>query len=168
MSADCPFTGGDITVITAYENPCADGFFAAPNTFSVAFNAPDIAIDKTRVNDPIGCNEAIQWTITVTNNSAYTLPVIWVEDTMDDAFAYASSVGDPPYTSDNGTNTGQLVTWELRNVNPGDTVTLTLNATTDGPSPTCSADLDNTVIAYWGCGAADGSSATQPGVDAPG
>lgn len=165
MTSDCPFSGGDITCVTQYENPCADVFNTAVSTFTAAFNEPDITINKTRANDPIGCNEAIQWTITVTNNGTYTLPIIWVEDTMDAAFTFVSSVGDPPYTSDNGTNVGQVVTWELRNVNPGDTVTLTLNATSD--SSPCSPDLDNTVIAYWGCGAADGSSATKPGVDAP-
>ncbi|MDY6989672.1 MAG: choice-of-anchor Q domain-containing protein [Thermodesulfobacteriota bacterium] len=163
--ADCPFTGGDITCVTQYENPCADVFNTAVSTFTAAFNTPDITVDVTRANDPIDCNDAIQWTITVTNNSGYTLPIIWIEDTMDAAFTYASSVGDPPFTSDNGTNVGQVVTWELRNVKHNDTVTLTLNATTD--SAPCSADLDNTVIAYWGCGLADGSSATKPGVDAP-
>lgn len=165
MTADCPFTGGDITVVTQYENPCADVFNTAVSTFTAAFNEPEVTLDKTRADDPIDCNDAIQWTITVTNDSPYTLPIIWIEDTMDAAFTYASSVGDPPYTSDNGTNVGQVVTWELRNVNPGDTVTLTLNATSD--SAPCSPDLDNTVIAYYGCGLADGSSATKPGVDAP-
>jgi len=165
MTSDCPFTGGDITCVTQYENPCADVFNTAVSTFSAAFNAPDITIDKSRADEPVDCNDAIQWTITVTNNSGYTLPIVWIEDTMDASFTYVSSVGDPPYTSDNGTNVGQVVTWELRNVNHGDTVTLTLNATTD--SAPCSPDLDNTVVAYWGCGLADGSSATKPGVDAP-
>jgi uncharacterized repeat protein (TIGR01451 family) len=165
MTADCPFTGGDIRISTQYENPCADVFNTAESTFTAAFNAPDIILDVTQADDPIDCNDAVQWTITVNNNSGYTLPILWVESTMDAAFTYAYSVGDPPYTLDNGTNVGQLVTWELRNVNHGDTVNLTLNATTD--SAPCSPDLDNTVIAYWGCGVADGSSATKPGVDVP-
>ncbi len=84
---------------------------------------------------------------------------------MDAAYTYVSSTGDAPYTSDNGTNVGQKVTWELENVPTGTTVNLTLTAHTD-TSP-CSPDLDNTVRAWWGCGNADGSSATKPGVDPP-
>ena len=34
----------------------------------------------------------------VPGNSGYALPIIWVEDTMDAAFTYASYMGDPPYT----------------------------------------------------------------------
>ena len=60
---------------------------------------------------------------------------------------------------------GQRVTWELENVPTGTTVNLTLTAHTD-TSP-CSPELDNTVRAWWGCGDADGSSATKPGVDPP-
>ena len=165
LTADCPFTGGDVTVATQYEAPPGQVHNSTSNTFTVGFREPDITVTKTRANDPIGCSEAIQWTITVQNNSGYTLPILWVEDTMDAAFTYVSSVGDPPYTSDDGTNVGQVVTWELRNVNHGDTVTLTLNATTD--STPCSSDLDNEVRVWWGCGIADGSSATKPGVDAP-
>jgi len=165
MIADCPFTGGDITVSTRYENPCSDVFNTSPSTFTAAFNDPDIIISKTRSNVPINCSELIEWTITVRNNSSYSLPIIWVEDMLDAAYTYASSVGDPPYTNDNGTNSGQRVTWELRNINPGNVVTLTLRANTD--SSPCSPNLDNTVSAWWGCGVADGNSSTKPGTDPP-
>ena len=165
LAAECPFNGGNITLSTQYENPCGQVFTNADSTFTVAFRAPQVTITKTRVNEPIDCGQLIEWTITVSNTSGYTLPIIWVEDTLDAAYTYDSSVGDPPYTSDNGTPAGQAVTWELRNVNHGDTVTLTLRATSD--SSPCSPNLDNTVRAWWGCGAADGSSATKPGVDPP-
>jgi len=166
MQADCPFTGGNVTVGTSYENPCGQVFNTANSVFTVAFREPDVTITKTRVNEPIDCGQLVEWTIVITNNSGYTLPIIWVEDILDAAFTYQSSVGDPPFTSDNGTFDGSnTVTWELRNVNHTDTVTLTLRANSD--SSPCSPDLDNTVTAYWGCGAADGSSATKPGVDAP-
>jgi uncharacterized repeat protein (TIGR01451 family) len=108
----------------------------------------------------------VEWTIDVENASGYTLPVIWVEDTLGGAYAFASSVGDPPFTSDNGTVDGQTVVWELRNVNHGDVVSLTLRATSDS-APSCSDDLDNTASAWWGCGIVDGSSGTKPGVDPP-
>lgn len=165
LNTDCSFTGGDVAVVTQYEDPPGQIHANTPYTSTVGFREPDITVTKTRSNDPIGCGELIEWTISVVNNSGYTLPILWVEDTMDAAFTYASSVGDPPYTSDNGTNVGQVVTWELRNVNHSGTVNLTLRATTD--SAPCSPDLDNEVRVWWGCGVADGSSATKPGVDPP-
>ncbi len=166
MSSDCPFTGGSITVSTQYENPCADVFTTSDSTFTAVFNAPTVNITKTRANTPINCGELIEWTITVQNTSGYTLPLIWVEDILDASFTYDSSFGDPPFTADNGSYDGiNKVAWELRNVNHNDTVVLTLRATTD--SSPCSPSLDNTVYAWWGCGAADGSSLTKPGVDSP-
>jgi len=167
MTSDCPFTGGNITVSTQYENPCADVFTTSDSTFTAVFNAPDIVVTKSRTPDsPINCGELIQWTITVRNNSGYMIPVIWVEDILDASYTFDSSVGDPPFTTDNGTYNGvNKVSWELRNINHNDTVTLILRATTD--SSPCSPDLDNTVEAWWGCGATDGSSATKPGTDPP-
>jgi len=165
LSAACPFLGGNITVATSYENPCGQVFNTADSVFTVAFRQPRITVTKTRTNEPIDCGQLIEWTITVQNTSGYTLPIIWVEDTMDAAFTYSSSVGDPTYTSDNGTVNGQVVTWEVMNIPHNGTATLTLRATTD-TSP-CSPNLDNTVLAWWGCGAVDGSSATKPGVDPP-
>jgi uncharacterized repeat protein (TIGR01451 family) len=166
LEADCPFAGGDVTVATSYENPCGQVFNTANSTFTVAFREPQVTITKTRINEPIDCGDIVEWTIAVANTSGYTLPIIWVEDTIGASYTYQSSVGDPPFTSDNGTFDGtNTIAWELRNVNHNDTVVLTLRATADNPP--CSANLDNTAIAWWGCGAADGSSATKPGVDPP-
>ena len=166
LTASCPFTGGDIIVTTSYENPCGQVYNTSDSVFTVAFRAPNITVTKTRTNEPIDCGELIEWSITIQNTSGYTLPIIWVEDTMDAAFTYNSSVGAPPYTSDNGTFDGvNKVSWELRNVANNDTVNLTLRATTD--TVPCSPNLDNTVLAWWGCGLADGSSLTKPGVDPP-
>jgi len=165
LVSDCSFSGGTVSVITQFSNPCGQVFTTPQNDFTVAFLAPDVTVTKTRANDPIDCGGFLQWTISVTNNSGYMLPILWVEDTLDAAYSYSSSVGDPPFTVDNGMSVGQMVTWELRNVNPGDTVSLTLNAVAD--SAPCSPDLGNSVNVYWGCGSADGSSATKPGVNAP-
>ncbi|MCK4760807.1 MAG: DUF11 domain-containing protein [Candidatus Aminicenantes bacterium] len=165
MTALCPFVGGNVTLSTSYDNPCGQVFTNADSVFTVAFREPTILVTKTRSGDPIDCGALVSWTITVQNSSGYTLPVIWVEDVLGGAYTYQSSLGSPPFTSDNGTNVGQVVAWELRNVNHNDTVTLTLTAAADNPP--CSANLDNTVTAYWGCGAADGSSSTKPGVDPP-
>ncbi len=166
MNASCPFQDGNVSVSTSYENPCGKIFTNADSTFEVSLREPQISVTKTRVNEPIDCGDLVEWSITVQNTSGYTLPVIWVEDTLGAAFTYDSSVGDPPFTSDNGTYTApNKITWELRNVNHNDTVTLTIRATADNPP--CSPTVDNTVTAWWGCGAADGSSATKPGIDPP-
>jgi uncharacterized repeat protein (TIGR01451 family) len=163
MTSDCPFTGGDITCATQYENPCADVFNTSNSTFSIVFNEPDVTVTKTRADVPIGCNEAVSWTIDVTNNSGYTLPIIWVEDTLDAAYTWTSHSDDNTFCVDNGFRSGQTVQWELKDVPHGTTVTLTLNADTD--SSPCSSDLDNTVDAWWGCGVTDDDSSTKPGVD---
>ena len=165
MSADCPFAGGDITVATQYENPCADVFNTSDSNFIITFNEPDITITKTRADDPVGCNEAVSWTIDVTNNSGYTLDTIWVEDTLDAAYTWTGNGGDGTYSVDAGTHIGQRVQWELDDIPHGATATLTIDATTD--SSPCSADLDNTVDAWWGCGVTDDDSSTKPGVDPP-
>ena len=165
LTADCPFAGNIVTVATQYTNPCGQVFLNADSHFLVSLREPAISITKTRSPSIVDCDDMVTWTITVRNTSGYTLPIIWVEDTLPVAYTYASSVGDPPFTSDNGTVDGQLVTWELRNVNHGDTVTLTLVGTPSGTF--CDESRANTVSAWWGCGIADGSSATKPGVDAP-
>ncbi|MCP4374653.1 MAG: hypothetical protein GY794_00520, partial [bacterium] len=164
MTSDCSFSTGDITVSTQYENPCADVFTTSDSTFTAAFNEPEIIVTKTRADNPIGCTELVEWEISVTNNSGYLLPVIWVEDTLGGAYTFDSaSVSN--YASDNGTNVGQTITWELKNVPTSGVSTITLTATSD--SATCNSDLDNTASAWWGCGDVDGSSTTKPGVDAP-
>ncbi len=166
LSADCPFTGGPVTVTVSYEDPGGQVINNPASTFSVAFRAPDLRVTKTRADQPVSCGELIEWTIAVENQSGYTLPIVWVEDTLDAAFTFNSSVGDPPYTADDGTFDGvNRVSWELSYLGPGETAILTLRASLD--SSPCSPDLDNTVRAWWGCGTADGSSATQPGVDPP-
>ncbi len=164
LGSACAFRGGDLTLSTQYETPCGEVKNLTASTFAVAFREPDIALSVTRPDDPVGCGDTVTWTVYVTNNSGNTLPVVWVEDTLDAAYTYASSTGDPPYT-DNGTNSGQVTTWELRNLPAGASAALTLTATVD--SSPCSPDLHNTVNAWWGCGEVDGSSATKPGIDPP-
>ena len=165
LDARCTFTGGNVTVGMAYENPCGQVFTIPDKSFAVVLNEPLLNVDISRVNHPIACGEDITWNIAVTNNSGYTLPIVWVEDVMDAAFTYVSSLGQAPYTSDNGINAGQKLSWELKDVPNGTTVNLSLTARTN--SSPCSPDLDNTVSAWVGCGNADGSSSTKPGVDAP-
>lgn len=159
--ADCPFLGGDVILATSYENPCGQVFTNADSTFTVAFRDPDVTITKTPNNTILDCNEDVTWTINVTNNSTYLLPVLWLEDTLGAAYTYQSSTGDPMYTNDNGTNVGNVVTWEIKDLVVGGTASVTITGRTD--SIPCASDMDNTVRAWWGCGAVDGLSTTKPG-----
>ena len=165
FGADCPFQGGIVTIATRYENPCGQVFNVADSNFNVSFHEPVVTLSKTADKTIVSCGDTVTWTITVQNTSGYTLPLIWVEDTLDAAYSFVSSTGDPGFTADDGTQDGQVVSWEIRNLPHNATATLTLTATTD--SSPCSPDMDNSVVAWWGCGAADGSSATKPGEDAP-
>ena len=142
-----------------------DGFGIQSVTSTITDFVPAYNVSITRADNPISCGETIEWTITVNNNSGYNLPIIWVESTMDGAYTYSSSLGDGIYSGDNGTNIGQVVRWELSNLINGASAELKLSAIADNQP--CSPDLDNTVSARWGLGAADGSSATKPGVDSP-
>ncbi len=171
LSATCPFNGGQVTVSTQYENPCGQVFTNADSAFAVTLQAPVISVTKTRVNQPIGCSESVTWTITVTNSSAYALPVLWIEDTLGGAFTFFSSTGDPTYgPADNGyhdSGAPQVVQWEIKNLPVGAHADLTVTATTDS-SPSCNSNLDDTVNVWWGCGDTDGLSSTKPPLNTPG
>jgi uncharacterized repeat protein (TIGR01451 family) len=163
LTTDCPFSGGEVTLDTQYENPCGQVFNTAQSRFTAGFRAPEVKVNVTRPDEPIGCGKLVEWTITVQNNSGYTLPIIWIEDVLSNAYTLGtiSSTGDATYTGDTGTVNGRKVTWEITNLPNGATATVTVTANVD--SPPCSNDLDNTITAWWGCGAADGLSTTKPG-----
>jgi uncharacterized repeat protein (TIGR01451 family) len=162
---DCDFSGGNISVQTSYENPCGSETNSAVSNFTSSYIEPTISITKTKDDTPIDCNENITWTIEVTNTSGYTIPVIWVEDEMDDAFSYVSSTNEDAY-SDGGYHDlveTQKVYWEIKDLPHNTTATMTLTALTD--QTPCSSNLDNIARAWWGCGDADGNSATNPETD---
>ncbi len=165
LSTDSMFTGGDVSVASQYQ-ALGQMHVSAPFTFTVGVWEPNINVTQTRGDDPIGCGELIEWTIDVENTSGYALPFLWVQDTLGTAFTFDSAVGDSTYMIDDGHNNGgQVTTWELQNVGHNATASLTLRATTN--SAPCNPDLDNEVRVWWGCGTADGNSATKPGVHAP-
>jgi uncharacterized repeat protein (TIGR01451 family) len=164
MQADCPFAGGNVTVATSYQNPCGQVFNTAVSVFTVAFREPDITITKTRANEPITCGQLVEWTIEITNNNIYPLPIVYVKDTLGGGFTYDSHSWDPPFNGIPMYNTAPGFTWELTNLNASQTARLTFRAIANAvPPPLCSPDLDNTVEAWWGCGAPDGDPTTQPG-----
>ncbi len=164
LDCDCPFLGGTVTVATSYENPCGVTFNVADSNFTVVVNEPQITIDKYRSSEPIDCTQDVVWTIDVTNTSGYPLDIVYIEDVLGGNYTYDGSTGGV----DGGYNDGasQNVTWEIVNLAHNATETLTLTAIPD--SAPCSADLDNTVTAYYGCGVTDNDSETKPGVDEAG
>ena len=164
LYAGCPFMGGDVVLNTQYENPAGIVSSITDSVFNMVFNEPEINIDITRADQPVGTGDSVEWTITVTNQGDYTLPVVWVQADLGSAFTYSSSTGDSNYTGDNGTPNGQVVTWEIQNIGANETATLKLTAVSDTG---CSPDLETNVSAWCGLGFADGSSATKPGEDAP-
>jgi uncharacterized repeat protein (TIGR01451 family) len=166
LITECDFSGGLTSVQTSYENPCGSETNSAVSNFTSGYNEPTITITKTRDDTPIDCDEDITWDIEVTNTSGYTLPVIWVEDEMDLAFAYLSSTSVGSYVSDDGTQVGQKVYWEIIDLPHNTSASMTLTATTDEDEGSgCSSNLDNIARAWWGCGDADGNSATNPVTD---
>ncbi|MBT7000504.1 MAG: DUF11 domain-containing protein, partial [Prolixibacteraceae bacterium] len=172
MASDGHFAGGNITCVTQYENPCATVFNTFNSTFTITFTEPNVDISiELDPDEPIGCNQTIFWDITVTNNGEYPIEILWVESTLDAAFNYTSTTvtSGGAYIADTGDNPGggQLVQYEITDLPAGQSVMLRLQAQTDQSSDPCSDNTDNTVLAWWGCGNPDGSSATKPGVDAP-
>ena len=158
----CSFDGGYFEAYVDYETVCAEQGTIDVGLFYVEAAKPEISVSKQQVNpppgSPVGCGGEITWEIEVANTGDATADYVWVKDTLGDGFDYVSSQGDPAYSVDDGSNSGQLVTWALEDLPPGATATLYLTAQENG---TC-GDLSNTVKAWWGCGDdLDGSSATN-------
>ena len=156
---DCDFTGGTVSIQTAYENSCSAAFTTAESGYSIVVQEPNLIVNKTRTNPPEGtpldCSaQTVIWQITVTNDSDYDLPFVRVEDVLGGLFTYSASDGYYP-------GAGQSVYWEFVNFAENTTQTMTISATINGGD--CNADLDNTVTAYAGCGTPDGNPATEPG-----
>ncbi len=165
LFAGCSFMGGDVVLSTQYETPSGAIISTFGSVFNTVFNEPEINIDITGADQPVGAGDPVEWTITVKNQGSYTLPVVWAQADLGSAFTYSSSTGDLNYTGDNGTPNGQVVTWEIQNIGANATATLKLTAVS---AAACSSDLETGVSAWWGLGPADGSSATKPGEDEQG
>ncbi len=170
MVTDCTFNGGALTNTTRFQDPCGGSHTGSSANFTVNARTPDISVRKTRTSptpgEAVDCGANLTWDITVTNNSNFTVPVVWVEDTLEDGLTYVSSSGGNDSYHGYGGN-AQLVTWEIVNLGAGASVTLTLSADSAGTGdPNCN-DIDNVVEAYWGCGSVDGSAQTKPGTDEP-
>ncbi|MCP4572737.1 MAG: DUF11 domain-containing protein, partial [bacterium] len=169
IEAACDFAGGTMQVETEYKNPCMETVNPdSVGTFLMAVRLPELTIEKTRTapaaGAPVDCGVPVTWSIVVTNTGEIAAPVVWVEDTMEGGFTFASSTGGVD-GGDNGYGGDPLVTtWEIVNLLPGpaNAVTLTLTANSDGGS--CE-EIDNAVEAFWGCGIPDNDSSTKPGVD---
>ncbi len=159
INVACDFTGGTLRFYMAYDQ-CGSTNVASSleSTFSANLRTPEITVTKTRNNEPIACNEEVSWTITVTNNNGYDMPILRVQDRLGAAFSYVS------HSSPSGVDSaqsGQQITWEFLNFAKNHSETMTVTARSD--SAPCNTDITNTVEAWWGCGTADGVASTQPG-----
>lgn len=106
----------------------------------------DIFIEKTPEVVFTDSNQ-VQWTIYVTNAGDGVATNVTLEDTLDAAHVYTSSIVSPntgvtttPGTPANG------VTWTITSMDPGEVRTITLLTDFTACSP-----LGNTLSARWGC-----------------
>ncbi|MDY6950138.1 MAG: choice-of-anchor Q domain-containing protein [Thermodesulfobacteriota bacterium] len=172
IDSTCTFESGTLQVETEYKNPCGDT--VSPNavgTYTLGVRYPDVSVTKTRISppegDPLACGQQVQWQIVVENTGTYDSPVVWVEDTMDPGYTFVSSTGG----NDGGFNgyggNPLVTTWEILNLNVGQSTTLTLTADSLTAGSADCEDVNSIVEAFTGCGGVDGNSATKPGVDTP-
>jgi uncharacterized repeat protein (TIGR01451 family) len=167
VAVDCSFTGGTLRAQAGYQNPCGQTLASAVGAFYIAASTPTLSVVMTQVEpapgEPIACGGRAKWEIRVTNTSTTTTAsAVWVEDTLGDGLAYFSSTGDPTYgPTDGGAKTGQIVTWEVRDLSPGAIAVLSVTADSVVGGDLSCTEITNSVTARWGCGPVDGSSATN-------
>jgi len=93
--------------------------------------APAILVEKNPPTQDICAGESIDWTITVTNTGLCRLDDVTVEDILGAGMTFGSSNVVPTSV------VGQTIRWEYPNIKllPGQTINLTLTATTMSPCP---------------------------------
>jgi len=102
-------------------------FLAEDLTSAVQLDlAPSILVEKNPPVQDICAGESIDWTITVTNNGICRLDDVIVEDILGNGMSFGSSNVMPTSV------VGQTIRWEYPGINldPGQTINLTLTATT--------------------------------------
>jgi len=113
---------------------------------------PTLTITKTPTTQAILPGNDVTWTIRVTNTSGVaTAGYILIEDTLGNGFSFVTATN--PATGIGGfVNVGQNVTWELDDLAPGQSKTVTLTAHYNGTGNSCDSTLRrNRVRATWGC-----------------
>ncbi|MBU1048685.1 DUF11 domain-containing protein [Candidatus Bipolaricaulota bacterium] len=165
-TVNCGFQGGSLSFQATYENPCKTPRLSNIGSFTIGLT-PSVVLTAVRQVSPapgeaIDCGGQATWEIDVTNDGTVLIPVVQVVATLDDGLTFVSSTGAPGRTPvvDGGTNTGQTITWEIKDLAIDEVVTLSLTAASAAGGLDCDA-LDVFIDAAWGCGIVDGSSATN-------
>ncbi|PIE69741.1 MAG: hypothetical protein CSA21_00585, partial [Deltaproteobacteria bacterium] len=160
LETDCTATSGSNQAAVTYTMLGVTQSESAQLSIEVLPGAITIkkepAVQSAAVGDPVS------WNLIVENSGLGTIENVVVTDALGAGLTYVSS-------SPAGTNTDQTTTWNatqipaLASMDPGETVTITINAIVSG----CD-DLDNTADVSFGCGlgsscfdtATDGGTAT--------
>ncbi|MCC6616139.1 MAG: DUF11 domain-containing protein [Anaerolineae bacterium] len=143
-------TNGEVTNVAS---AIADGFTSPTDTETVTTPFADLELDKALTTSPTTIGDAIQYTLTLTNNGPLTATNVAVVDTVPASVTVGTVT--PGTTSVNGSaTTWTAPTWTIPTIASGETVTLVIDGTvnaagtiTNGAEVTASdqADPDSTV-----------------------
>ena len=120
---------------------------ADAQNLSVTVVEPNISIDKSVTAGPYDAGDTLTYTITITNNAtanataAFDLDIV---DTIDPALQVQShTVTVPGYATENDTSSGNNIQVAVDRLNPGDSVTITIEALIPADAPAY-LDIPNT------------------------
>ena len=138
----CTAVSGQILVDVTHDDGSSQG------SIYVSVQPGAVTITKTPSVIPAHLGDTVQWTLTVTSTGFGPIQNVVVEDTLGAGLTCISS-------SPSGNNVGQITTWNsthipaLALINPGATVTITIDARVDA----CS-NLENDAQVEWSCNGA--------------
>ncbi|HEU68866.1 MAG TPA: DUF11 domain-containing protein, partial [Candidatus Acetothermia bacterium] len=161
VKASCYATAGNASIRVWYYDCCETTQEYRDGSRMLQPALPNITVTKTPSSWALDCHnsgDTVTWTITVENTG--TAPADWVrvEDTLGAYLVYVGS--SPPATLMGPQKWG----WEFGPLDPGQSVTLELEAYLSRPDESCRESLrTNTVEVYWGCGDFDGDPNTADG-----
>ncbi|MGB9592679.1 MAG: isopeptide-forming domain-containing fimbrial protein, partial [Anaerolineae bacterium] len=142
---------GTFNVSGAYLD-CCDSRLTLNQNVGPTWQYPALTITKVPTTQAVLPGNDVTWTIRVTNTSAVaTAGYIVIEDTLGNGFSFVTATN--PATGIGGfVNVGQSVTWELDDLGPGQSKSVTLTAHYNGTGNSCDSTLRrNRARATWGC-----------------
>ncbi len=143
LETDCTATSGSNQAQVSYTMLGTTQSESAQLSIEVLPGAITIKKEPAVLSAAIG--DSVSWNLIIENSGLGTIKNVVVTDVLGAGLTYDSS-------SPAGTNAGQTTTWDaaqepaLASMDPGDTVTIAINATVSA----CD-DLDNTADARFGC-----------------
>ncbi|MBN1883748.1 MAG: DUF11 domain-containing protein, partial [Deltaproteobacteria bacterium] len=158
--------GSTMLLNLEYETVCGDAKTVATNSLSSQEGNPEIEVTKSP--DPVygEPGDSVSWTIVLENTGNMTAyDVVMTDDLPDNTtFFSITPVASPALTP---VSVVDPYSWEVVDMNPGDSFTYTLTATIIAGG--CDVPLDNVAGVDWGCCSGESDSAnaglvTQPDV----